>query len=153
MEQAHADELPVVIDALDRVSVELELGDDGGWEVDPAGMELRKSDRLVAGLEQSLQQPLLLGVGARHDRIVASSRVGGALSVSEPRRRDWTFGDWGSGRRPPLLPTRLTHALRDRDHWRVEVAALDAQAQVAGIARRSPGAGALRLLRAAGVDL
>jgi len=88
MEQAHADELPVVIDALDRVSVQLELGDDGGWEVNPAGMELRKSDRLVAGLAQSLQQPLLLGVGARHDRIVASSVIGGALSVSEPRRCD-----------------------------------------------------------------
>jgi len=51
-------------------------------------MELRKSDRLVAGLAQSLQQPLLLGVGARHDRIVASSVIGGALSVSEPRRCD-----------------------------------------------------------------
>jgi hypothetical protein len=153
MEQAHADELPVVVDALDRVSVQLELGDDGGWEVDPAGVEVRKSDRLVAGLAQSLQQPLLLGVSARHDRIVGSSGIGGALSVSEPRRCDWTFGDWGSGRRPPLLPTRSTHALRDRDHWRGEVAALDAQAQVARIARRSPGAVALRLFRAAGVNL
>jgi hypothetical protein len=80
MEQAHADQPPVVIDALDRVPVQLELSDNGGWEVNPAGMQLRKSDRLVTGLAQSLQQQLLLGVRARHDRIVA-----------------FRFGDWGLG--------------------------------------------------------
>ncbi len=66
MEQAHADQPPVVMDALDRVSVQLELADDGGWEADPAGVKLGKSDRLVAGLAQALQQPLLLGVSERH---------------------------------------------------------------------------------------
>jgi hypothetical protein len=90
MEQAHADELPVVIDALDRVSVELELGDDGGWEVNPAGMELGRSDRLVAGLAQSLQQPLLLGVGACHDRIV------GGFSPEGLRRLGRIVGGSGS---------------------------------------------------------
>jgi hypothetical protein len=50
MEQAYADEPLVVVDAPDDVSVQLELGDDGGWEVNPAGMKLGKSDRLVAGL-------------------------------------------------------------------------------------------------------
>jgi len=79
MEQAHADQPPVVIGALDRVSVQLELGNDGGWEVNPVGVKLRKSDRLVAGLAQSLQQPLLLGVGARHDRIVRLQRDWGRL--------------------------------------------------------------------------
>src|SRR5450755_4693313 len=39
LEQAHADQPPVVIDALDRVAVQLELGDDGGWEVNPAGLQ------------------------------------------------------------------------------------------------------------------
>ena len=53
-EQAHADALPVVIDALDDVSVQLELGDDGGREVNPAGVKLGKSDRLVTGRAQSL---------------------------------------------------------------------------------------------------
>jgi hypothetical protein len=71
MEQAHADQPPVVIDALDEVSVQLELGDDGGWEVNPAGVKLGKGDRLVAGLAQARQQPLLLGVSERHRRIVA----------------------------------------------------------------------------------
>jgi len=66
MEQAHADQPPVVIDALDRVSVQLELADDGGWEVNPASVQLGKSDRLVAGLAQALQQPLLLSVSERH---------------------------------------------------------------------------------------
>ena len=49
MEQTHAGQPPVVIDALDHVSVQLELGDDGGREVNPAGVKLGKSDRLVAG--------------------------------------------------------------------------------------------------------
>jgi hypothetical protein len=39
---AHADEPAVVIDALDHVSVQLELRDDGGRERDPAGVQLRK---------------------------------------------------------------------------------------------------------------
>jgi hypothetical protein len=38
MEQAHADEAPVVIDAFDDVSVQLELGDDGGREVNPGSV-------------------------------------------------------------------------------------------------------------------
>jgi hypothetical protein len=66
MQQAHADQPPVVIDALDDVSVQLELGDDRGWEVNPAGVQLGKSDRLVARLAQALQQPLLLGVKESH---------------------------------------------------------------------------------------
>ena len=49
LEQEHADHPPVVMDALDLVSVALELGHDGGREVSPAGMQSGKSDRLVAG--------------------------------------------------------------------------------------------------------
>jgi hypothetical protein len=86
MEQAHADQLLVVIDALDDVSVQLELADDGGWEGNPAGVQLGKSDGLAAGLAQSVQQPLLLGVSKRHRRIVALQRgLLEAASVSEPR--------------------------------------------------------------------
>jgi hypothetical protein len=66
LEQAHPDQPLVFIDALDRVSVELELADDGGREVNPAGVQLGKSDGLLAGLAQSLQQPLLLGVSEHH---------------------------------------------------------------------------------------
>jgi hypothetical protein len=40
MEQAHADESLVVIDALDDVSAQLELGHDCGREVNPAGVKL-----------------------------------------------------------------------------------------------------------------
>ena len=66
MEQAHADQPPVVIDALDRVSVQLELTDDGGREVNPTFVQLGKSDRLVAGLVQAFQQQLLLSVSEGH---------------------------------------------------------------------------------------
>jgi hypothetical protein len=52
IEQAHADQSPMVIDALDDESVELELGDDGCREVNPAGAQLGESYRLVAGMAQ-----------------------------------------------------------------------------------------------------
>jgi len=100
LEQAHADQPPVVIDALDRVAVQLdrvavqlEPGDDGGWEVNPASMQLGESDRLVAGLAQSLQQPLLLDVSGRHRRIGPLQRIVGASSVSKRRCCHRTFGD------------------------------------------------------------
>ena len=116
LEQAHADQPPVVIDALDDVAVQLELGDDGGREVNPAGMQLGESDRLVAGLAQSLQQPLLLDVSGRHRRIGPLQQMVGASSVSKPRCWHRTFGDWGFGRRPPLPPPQSTHALCERRH-------------------------------------
>jgi len=46
IEQAHADHPVVVIDALDEVPVQLELGDDGGRERDPVGVQLGEGDRL-----------------------------------------------------------------------------------------------------------
>src|ERR1035441_5983533 len=112
LEQAHADQPPVVIDALDHVSVQLELGDDGGRERDPAGVQLGKSDRLVAGLAQALQQPLLLDVSERHRRGVARQRDDGrferfqaavlALDV-------WRLGVWS----PPTAPAAVdSRALR-----------------------------------------
>jgi hypothetical protein len=59
MEQPHADEPLVVIDALDDVSVQLELGDDGGWEVDPAGVQLGKSDGLAGHVPALPLEPQL----------------------------------------------------------------------------------------------
>ena len=83
MEQAHADQPPVVIDALDRVSVQLELADDGGREVNPASVQLGKRDRLVAGLAQALQQLLLLSVSGRHrPGLSPSSGIGRASGGS-----------------------------------------------------------------------
>jgi hypothetical protein len=84
---AHADRPPVVMDAFDDVSVQLELGDDRGREVNPAGAEFGESDRLFTGLAQSLEQPLLLDDRERHRPIVASSELGDASSVSEKRSR------------------------------------------------------------------
>ena len=62
LEQAHPDQPAVIIDALDRVSAQIELAHDGGREVNPAGVQLSEGDRLLAGLAQPLEQPLLLGV-------------------------------------------------------------------------------------------
>ena len=62
LEQAHPDQPTVIIDALDRVSAQIELAHDGGREVNPAGVQLSEGDGLLAGLAQPLEQPLLLGV-------------------------------------------------------------------------------------------
>ena len=48
LEQAHADQSPVAIDTLDRVSGQLELAHDGGREVNRTGVQFGESDRLIA---------------------------------------------------------------------------------------------------------
>ena len=118
MDQAHADEPSVVIDALDDISVQLELGDDGGREVNPAGMQLGKSDRLVAGPAQSLQQPLLLAVSERHRRIVALHRDRGRLEHFPAALVPLDV--FASGRLVAAhryVPSQSNHAQSDRDHY------------------------------------
>ncbi len=44
----------MVVDAFDRVSDHLKLGHDYRREVNPASVQLGKSDRLMAGLTQQL---------------------------------------------------------------------------------------------------
>ncbi|HMD56595.1 MAG TPA: hypothetical protein VKG82_03895 [Solirubrobacteraceae bacterium] len=56
----------MVIDTVDRVSVQLELAHNGGREINPTGVQLGKSDRPIAGPAQSLKHSLLLGVSERH---------------------------------------------------------------------------------------
>jgi hypothetical protein len=50
IELAHPGQPPVVIDAVDEVSVQLKLADDCGWEVNPAGVKVGKSDGRVVGV-------------------------------------------------------------------------------------------------------
>ena len=54
VEKPHADRPPAFMDTLDDVSVQFQLGDDGGREVNPGGVELDECDRLFTGLAQSL---------------------------------------------------------------------------------------------------
>jgi hypothetical protein len=54
IEHAHPGQPPLVIDAVVEVSVQLELADDGGWEVNPAGVKIGKSDGRDAGPAQAL---------------------------------------------------------------------------------------------------
>jgi hypothetical protein len=58
MEQAHPDQPTVIIDALGRVSAQIELAHDGGREVYPVGVQVIEGDRLLAGLAQPFEQPL-----------------------------------------------------------------------------------------------
>jgi hypothetical protein len=78
---------PVVIDALDRVSVQLELAHDGGREVNPVRAQLGKSDRLVAGSAQSLKHSLLLGINERHRRDCRPERALRARGAARGRGR------------------------------------------------------------------
>jgi hypothetical protein len=48
LQQADADLPAMLVDALDRVPVELELADDYGGEVNPAGAQLAERHWLVA---------------------------------------------------------------------------------------------------------
>ena len=75
MEHAHADQPSVVIDALDRVSVQLELADDGGRKVNPARVtQLAKSDRLVARRRSRSGSRCCWASASVIDRIVALHR-------------------------------------------------------------------------------
>jgi hypothetical protein len=56
----------LLTDALDRVSVQLKLGDDGGREINPAGVQVSKRDRLIARFAQRVQQSPLLRVKQNH---------------------------------------------------------------------------------------
>jgi hypothetical protein len=50
LEQSDAEELALLVDALDHVPVELELADNDGGKVNPAGAQLIKRHRLRARL-------------------------------------------------------------------------------------------------------
>jgi hypothetical protein len=66
IDQPYASKPPLLIDALNRVSVQFKLADDGRWEVNPASAQLVKCDRVLASLAQALQHLLLLSVGQCH---------------------------------------------------------------------------------------
>ena len=74
----------MLIDALYDISVQLELGNEGGGERDPGGMQFGERDRLVAGLAQLLEQPLLLRSVGVIDRCRPSGRAPGRAGVTRP---------------------------------------------------------------------
>jgi hypothetical protein len=105
----------VVIDALDRVSVQLELGHDGGREVNPAGVQLGKSDRLLGGLTQPLEQRCCWASASVIDRIVPSDGISGASD-------GWWAAAAPSGRprirHPPQQPMNPVTPRQPRCGWR-----------------------------------
>jgi hypothetical protein len=61
----------VAIHAFNHVPVELKLANNGCWEADPRGVQLREGDRLIARLSQLRKQSLLLSIGSWcHESIV-----------------------------------------------------------------------------------
>jgi hypothetical protein len=54
LQEPHADEPAVLVNTVDGLPVQCELADDRGREVNPAGAQLRKRDRLAPGGAQSL---------------------------------------------------------------------------------------------------
>jgi hypothetical protein len=93
MEQAHADESLVVIDALDDVSAQLELGHDCGREVNPAGVKLgrRPAGRRLGAVA------LAAAVAGRQRASSTDCRLRARLGRVERFQAallHWTFGDW-----------------------------------------------------------
>jgi hypothetical protein len=74
LQQAQADLAAVLVDPLDHVPIELKLADDDGGEVNAAGAQLVKRDRLGARAPQSLEHPQLLGCSRCRHRQDASPR-------------------------------------------------------------------------------
>jgi hypothetical protein len=106
LEQAHADQPPVAIDALDRVSVQLELTDDGCREVNPAIVQLSKGERLVAGLAQT-------GATGRAAAVVGDlGLAGGRRAATRARGLDALGGPRRLGGGWRLLGSRRGSAAR-----------------------------------------
>ena len=97
-------------------------------------MQLGERDRLVAGLAEVLQQPLLLGVSGVIDGLSSSSGIVGGSSILS---RAAVTGRLATGRwvaADPCVAPQPSRALWGRGYWRGEGAGLDAEAEVARIA-------------------
>ncbi len=94
-------------------------------------MQLSERDRLVAGLAEALQQPLLLSISESHPPIVALQRDCLRLERSKPRWcYRWILGDWGLVvAERCLTPPPVTRGA-GRGYWRRERALLDAEGWV-----------------------
>lgn len=53
----------MAIHALKHIPVELKLANNGGWEADSRGVQLRERGRLITRLAQLFEQSLLLRIG------------------------------------------------------------------------------------------
>jgi hypothetical protein len=66
IEQAHAQQPPVTMNALDHVSAHLKLKDNSCREGHAGGVQFRERDRLISALSQPIQHPLLLDIKDIH---------------------------------------------------------------------------------------
>ena len=134
LEQAHPDQPPVVIDALDEVSVQLEFG----RRRRPGTRSRRRAARQKrpAGRRPGAVAPAAAVAGgqpASSTGLSPSSEIGEAAEVSGPRCWHLTFSDWGLVAPQPTARAAVDYAVRSRRvawrRWR----APEAEAQVARI--------------------
>ncbi|MGH3265272.1 MAG: hypothetical protein ACRDNS_25130 [Trebonia sp.] len=83
--------MAVLIHTLNHVPVELKLANNGCWEADSRGAQLREGDRLITRLSQLLEQPPLLSIGRWcHEGLCrtdpAQPRAGAPADGSEQKR-------------------------------------------------------------------
>ena len=90
-------------------------------------MQLGERDRLVAGLAEALEQPLLLSV---IDGLSPSSEIVDASSVPSRAAMTGRLAAGGLGPRRALRHAAAESRAMGRGHWGGERAALDAEARV-----------------------
>jgi hypothetical protein len=72
-DQAQADQSPVLIHALDRVTGQLQLADHSRWGVKPSRAQRGQGHRLLTSTTQQLKRQTMLGLNERHGRIINNS--------------------------------------------------------------------------------
>jgi hypothetical protein len=88
--QPYADHVPVFADSVDAISVQLQFGDDDGWEVDPTGAQFGEWDWSASGLAELIEESPLLAVSDLHrlDLTRRSSSFDGVGQVRTDAARD-----------------------------------------------------------------
>jgi len=77
LDQAQADQSPMLRHSLDRVAVQLQLADHGRWRVKPGRAQRGKRHRLLTSTAQVLKRQTMLSLNERHRT---------ELSTLRPRR-------------------------------------------------------------------
>src|SRR5437588_13069632 len=69
-DQAQSDQPPVLIHALNRVTIELQFADHSRWGVKPSRAQRGKGHRLLTSTTKQLKRQAMLSLNERHERII-----------------------------------------------------------------------------------
>jgi hypothetical protein len=92
LDQARAEQSPVLIHSFDRVAIQLQLADHGRWGVKPSRAQRGKRHRLLTGTPQPLKRQPMLSLNKRHRTKLSTLRP--------PRSRLLTLRPFLRQRRP-----------------------------------------------------